>query len=148
LTLCVLLNVLVVLGAEEKATSTKAIEPTKAEETGGKTIRQALFARNDYGLQGGSGSYGQQPGQSNLDYQGRNYGGAGGGYYDKYNTYGSGSTYGSNNYGSNTGYNNYGGSNTGYGSNSGYGSNAGYGSNGYGANKDYGGYGNTGAYNR
>lgn len=100
-----LLNVLVALGAEEKAATTKAADATKADEGSSKTVRQALFARNDYAAPGGYYNNFQHAGNNyNNDYQGRSYGGGGGGYYDRYNTNGGGGYgggYSNNNYNSN-----------------------------------------------
>jgi hypothetical protein len=120
----VLFNVLVALGAEEKAATTKAVDAAKADEGTTKTTRQALFARNDYAAPGYYNNFQHAGNNYNNDYQGKSYGGGGGGYYDRYNTNGGGGGYGSNGYNSNGG-GGYGGSNGGYG-----GSSGGYGGSG------------------
>lgn len=115
-----LFNVLVALGAEEKAATTKTADASKAEESTSKTTRQALFARNDYAAPGYYNNFQHAGNNYNSDYQGRSYGGGGGGYYDRYNSNGGGGGggYGSNNYNSN-GYGSGGGGGGGYGSNGG-----------------------------
>lgn len=105
-----LFNVLVALGAEEKAATTKAADATKADADSTKTTRQALFARNDYAAPGYYNNFQHAGNNYNADYQGRSYGGGGGGYYDRYNSNGGGG----GGYGNN--YNSGGGGGGGYGS--------------------------------
>ncbi|CAB3370157.1 Hypothetical predicted protein [Cloeon dipterum] len=157
---CLVLNV---FAADEPKTDVKAqvaVAPGDSS-VGADKKRETLFARNDYSTPGyynnngyyGSGGYGGGSGYPGGGYydnlQSRNQYGSGGsgGYYDRYNGYGSNAGYGGAGYGSgygsgysNAGYNgNY--NNNNYGRYDGYNS-GGYYNNNY-NNGGWGGYGNV-----